>query len=100
MGYGEGDQKLIPNTRIRLLHLFTPFVLSTAWDSLLPFSLFRSFFSSLPLSTLLHVHLRSTPSFLLLGAESLERSEQGWKAERVKEVGAMGGVIMKGRAEG
>ena len=71
-----------------VLYLFTSFALCTAWDSLLPFSLCRNFFSSLPLSTLLHVHLRSIPSFLfpkrILGAESVERSEQGWKAERIK----------------
>ena len=49
---------------------------------------FRQLFLFLPLSTLLHVHLRSIPSFLfpkrMLGAERVERSEQGWKAERVK----------------
>ena len=88
VGRGEGDQKLIPSTRIHLLYLFTSFARSTPWDSLLPFSLSRGFFSSLPLSTLLHVHLRSIPSFLfpkrILGAESVERSEQGWKAERIK----------------
>ena len=88
VGCGEGDQKLIPSTRIHLLYLFTSFARSTPWDSLLPFSLSRGFFSSLPLSTLLHVHLRSIPSFLfpkrILGAESVERSEQGWKAERIK----------------
>ena len=88
VGCGEGDQKLIPSTRIHLLYLFTSFARSTPWDSLLPFSLSSGFFSSLPLSTLLHVHLRSIPSFLfpkrILGAESVERSEQGWKAERIK----------------
>ena len=65
---GECCQKLIPNTRIRhdtsILHLFRSFAWSTAGDSPLPFSLPRSFFSSLPLSTLLHFHLRSIPSFL------------------------------------
>ena len=88
VGCGEGDQKLIPSTRIHLLYLFTSFARSIPWDSLLPFSLSRGFFSSLPLSTLLHVHLRSIPSFLfpkrILGAESVESSEQGWKAERIK----------------
>ena len=56
---GECDQKLIPNKRIHLLYLFTSFAWSTAWDSVLPFPLLRSFFSSLPLSTLLHFHLRT-----------------------------------------
>ena len=62
---GECGQKLIPNKRIHLLYLFTSFAGSTAWDSLLPFSLLRSFFSSLPLSTLLQFHLRSIPSYLV-----------------------------------
>ena len=45
---GECGQKLIPSKRVHLLYLFTSFAWSTAWDSLLPFSLLRSFFSSLP----------------------------------------------------
>ena len=49
---------------IHLLYLFTSFAWSTAWNSLLPFSLLRSFFSSLPLFTLLHFHLRSISSYL------------------------------------
>ena len=61
---GECDHKLIPNKRTHIFYLFTSFAWSTAWNSLLPFPLLRSFFSSLPLFTLLHVHLRSISSYL------------------------------------
>ena len=105
MECGEGCQRLIPHKRIRddesILYLFRSFACSTAWDFPLPFSLLRSFFSSLPLSTLLHFHLRSIPSFLFRkknckGQKVWRGVSRDGKQRELHEVGVMCRITMKG----
>ena len=107
MECGEGCQKMIPNRRIRhdsvfiqiicVIHClgFSPSLFTSPQLFLLPALLHPSTFPSTP-NTFVPVPKK------MLGAESVERSEQGWKAERFKkqrelhEVGVMGRITMKG----
>jgi hypothetical protein len=52
-----------------------PFLFSAAFSLLSPFS---------PFYISISAQYHHTSSKRMLGAESVERSEQGWKAERVK----------------
>ena len=74
--------------------------LRAAWDFPLPFSLLRNVFSSLSLSTLLHFHLRSIPSFLFRkkckGQKVWRGVSRDGKQRELHEVGVMCRITMKG----